>query len=268
MKRDRIHIPFRDVAAFVLAALGAAAAPAVAAPQGQGQGRGGGQQGGAAERPTVVAFVDPSTVVRDMTREQVTVGGRAEQRIVVPARYCAGLGPNGSKSVPLPDVRWGIRTTTPVAARRTRATLSWPGQPRKDEVLADGMPGSSERAFTFARPGPRSIRVTLLATGGGAQVGFGDGSVRTIGETIQPVPKRGTGISDGTSNTLIAEETPRAGSTTGVRDGTSNTVAFGETRAGSTVCVSDVFVRDPSIEIGVNVAGPQGQGDTDRRSTF
>jgi hypothetical protein len=108
------------------------------------------------------------------------------------------------------------------------------------------MPGSSERVFTFTRPGPRSIRVTLLSTGSGAQVGLGDGSVRTIGSTIQPAPTVGTRVIDGTSNTI----------------------AVGETRAGPTVCVSNVFVQDPPIEISVNVAGPSGAQPTERKSTF
>ncbi len=253
-----------------LAALGALAAshPAAAQGPGRGGGRPGERQGGPPESATVVAFVDSSTLVRDMARRQVTVGGQAVSKIVVPARYCSGLAPNGSKSLTLPDIRWGLRTTTPVAARRTRATLSWPGQPRRDEVLADGMPGSSERAFTFTRPGPRSIRVTLLPTGGGTQVAPGDGSVRTIGGSVRPAPSRGTGIVDGTSNTAIVGEASQPGSTPGARDGSSNTVAIGETRAGSTVCVSDVFVQDPPVEVRVDVAGPQGQGGADRRSTF
>lgn len=246
MRATTSHSP--ALAAVIATALGAfvVAHPAAAQGRGRGGGQQGGQQGGPPESATVVAFVDPSTLVRDMARQQVTVGGRTEQRIVVPARHCAGLAPGASRSVNLPDVRWGLRTTTPVAARRTKGTLSWPGQPKKDEVLADGMPGSSERAFTFSRPGPRSFRATLLSTGGGVQVGFGDGSVRTIGNTIQPAPTAGTRITDGTSNTI----------------------AIGETRTGSTVCVSDVFVQDPPIEISVNVAGPPGAQPAERKSTF
>ncbi len=255
-----------------LVALGALAVSHSAAAQGRGRGGGrhGDRPGGPPDGATVVAFVDPSTLVRDMARQQVAVGGRSEQRIVAPARHCAGLAPGASKSVSLPDVRWGLRTTTPVAARRTKGTLSWPGQPRKEEVLPDGMPGSSERAFTFPRPGPRSIRVTLLAVAGsGAQFELGDGSVRTIGNTVQPAPTRGTGVDDGTSNTAIVGETSRPGPTTGGRDGTSNTVIVGETsRPGQTVCVSDVFVQDPPIEIRVDVAGPQGQSPAERRSAF
>lgn len=247
MKRTSMSRPLAYVVAS-LAALGALAAALPAAAQGQGRGSGqqGGQQSGPPEAATVVPFVDPTTLVRDMTRKQVTVAGRSEPGFIVPARYCSGLAPNGSKSFSLPDVRWGLRTTTPVAARRTKGTLSWPGQPRKDEVLADGMPGSSERAFTFTRPGPRSVRVTLLSTGGATQVAPGDGSVRSIGNTVQPAPTRGTGVTDGTSNT----------------------VAFGESRAGQTVCVSNVFVQDPPVEISVNVAGPSGAQPTERKTTF
>ena len=248
MKETNVSRP-RTLAAAILAAFAtiAVAHPAAAQGQGRGGGQPGGLQGGPPESASVVAFVDSATLVRFMARQQVTAGGRTEQRIVVPARHCAGLAPNGSKSVALPDIRWGLRTTTPVAARRTKATLSFPGQPKKDEVLPDGMPGSSERAFTFTRPGTRSIRVTLLSTGGGAQVGFGDGSVRTIGSPAQPLPTRGTGVTDGSSNTVIVGETGRPS---------------------LTVCVSDVFVADPPVEVLVNIAGPPGQNPAERRSTF
>lgn len=243
MKRSSTSRP-PALAAVILAAVGALAVahPATA----QGQGRGGGQQGGPPESATVVAFVDSATLVRDMTRKQVTVAGRSEPGFIVPSRYCSGLVTNGSKNFTLPDIRWGLRTTTPVAARRTKGTLSFPGQPKKDEILPDGMPGSSERVFKFTRPGTRSIRVTLLSTGSGAQVGLGDGSVRTIGDTSQLAPAVGTRVTDGTSNTI----------------------AVGETRAGPTVCVSNVFVQDPPIEISVNVAGLSGAQPTERKSTF
>ncbi|HYN43301.1 MAG TPA: hypothetical protein VE129_16105, partial [Thermoanaerobaculia bacterium] len=193
--------------------------------------------GNAAELPTPVSFVDASTLVRDMTRQQVVVSadGRSEQKIVVPAKYCASLVPGASKSVNLADVRWGLRTTTQVPiTRRTRVTLRWPGQPHREEVLADGMPGSSERAFTFPRPGPRSVQVTLFPVGG-----------------LQPVPGRPTGsITDGTSNTVtfgekaaptpsvptaanggVVTSRPPATSTSSIKNGTSNTISLG-TRPG------------------------------------
>lgn len=235
----------RSVAVLALAVLAMSSSSLMADPQG----RRGGPPGAGTENPTLVPFVDPATLVRTMTRQQVVMpNGTKEQKVVAPAAFCAGLSPNASKTVALPDVRWGLRTATAVAAtRRTTATLSWPGQRPRDEVLPDGMPGSSERQFTLTRPGPRSVRVTLLAVGGGGtQATLGDGSVRTIRDSID------------TGGTLG-----------GVRDGTSNTIAIGETgRLGQTVCVSDVFVQDPQIEVRVNVAGPPGQGPAERRSTF
>lgn len=245
MSESRMPKPARSVAFLALAVLAMSSSGLMADPQG----RRGGPPGTGTENPTLVPFVDPATLVRTMTRQQVAMpNGTKEQKVVAPAAFCAGLAPNASKTVTLPDVRWGLRTATPVAAtRRTTATLSWPGQRSRDEVLADGMPGSSERLFTFTRPGPRSVRVTLLAVGGdGTLVSSGGGSLRTGSVSI------GAG-----------------GAVSGVRDGTSNTVAISETaRPGSTVCVSDAFVQDPQIEVRVNVAGPPGQGPAERRSTF
>ncbi len=195
-----------------------------------------GPPGGQSQAPSAVPFVDASTLVRDMTRQQVVVSadGRTEQKVVVPARYCAALAPGASKAVNLQDIRWGLRTTTPVPiTRRTTVTLRWPGQPPRQEVLADGLPGSSERAFTFPRPGPRTVQVTLFVVGG-----------------VRPSTGRTTGsITDGTSNTIIVSESAR-------------------TPPAQTVCLSDVFVLDPQVEVRVNVAGSQGQADTDSRTSF
>lgn len=254
------------VATIVLASIAAIGAPA----SGQPQGRGGGPPASGDQSPTIVPFVDPSTLVRDMARQQVTTAaGQAEQKVVVPARYCAGLVAGGSKSVTLPAIRWGVRTTTPVAAtRRTTLTLQWPAQQKKDEVLPDGMPGSSERSFTFARPAPRSIRVTLLpvAIGNLRQIGLGDGSVRSIGDSGQTVSQ----FSTSSGARPLPAPTSNPGSVT---DGTSNTVVVGETtrpgaRPTATVCVSDVFVQDPPIEVRVNVAGPPGAQPAERKTTF
>lgn len=245
-----------------LAALAAATLAAIALPV------------AAAQRPSVVPFVDTSTLVRDMVKQQVTVGGLSLPKVVVPARYCAGLVANGSRSVKLPNIRWGVRTTTTVAAPRAIAvTLAWPGQEKRSETLPNGMTGSTERVFTFLRPGPLSIRVTLLAIGGGPpQTVFGGGSARTPRPSVPPAGNL-AGVTDGTSNTVMVGEsarpTPTPGTLSSVRDGTSNTVMVGATNSpGPTVCVSDVFVADPPVEVLVNVSGVPGQSPIDRASTF
>jgi hypothetical protein len=230
----------------------------------------------AAQRPSVVGFVDTSTLVRDMVKQQVTIGGQSLPKVVVPARYCAGLVTNGSRSVKLPDIRWGARTTTPVAVPHPIAlTLAWPGQEKRGETLPDGMSGGTERVFTFLRPGLRLARVTLLAVGAGpTQTVFGGGSARNPRPTAPPGGNL-AGATDGTSNTVMVGEfarptptpTPRALSS--VRDGTSNTVMVGETNSpGPTVCVSDVFVADPPVEVLVNVSGAPGQSPVSRAGTF
>ena len=106
------------------------------------------------------------------------------------------------------------------------------------------MPGNAERAFTFPRPGPKTIQVTAFAPPASAA----------------PAPRRTSGISDGTSNTIQLGET-----TTGAPG--DGSVLTGTSTRGRTVCLSNLFVQDPAVEVRVNVTGPGGP-DSDSRKTF
>ena len=107
------------------------------------------------------------------------------------------------------------------------------------------------------------IELVEISTG---SITDGTSNTVTFGENAAPTPSVSTGAKGG-----AVSSRPPATATSSIKDGTSNTISIGtrpEVPARQTVCVSDVFVRDPQIEVRVNVAGRQGQGDTDSRTSF